>query len=263
MRDPALEVPCRICGGALEPAFESTVLGTVPVTYHVCQRCRSLILPHPTWLDRAYGPLPGPDPDFGALTRTLFVLGTLRRMRAVGLVPRQCKALDYGAGKGVLVRHLLDRGFDAWGYEPIATPLYAEDRIVQERPGGGFDLITCIEVVEHLLDPIDTLQWIGAALTPRGVLVLTTELFDERRHDRRWHYLVPAHGQHVTLYSRDGLRRAAAQAGLVWGHSLRFFGIDFVHLITRREAGIPSWRWWGLRAFQRLGRWRERWDAFA
>jgi len=261
--EKALGVQCRICGGALAPSFRGTVLGTVPVTYYLCQVCRSLIVPHPSWLDQAYGALPGPDPDVGALTRTLFVLNTLRRMRGAGIVPRPCKALDYGAGKGVLVRLLLDRGFDAWGYEPIATPLYAEDRIGRERPEGRFDLICCIEVAEHLLDPVDTFQWIGKALAPRGVLALSTELFDERRHDHRWHYLVPAHGQHVTLYSREGLRRAAAPAGLTWGHSLRFLGMDFLHLMTRRETGIPSRRWWHLRLLQRLGRWRERWDSWA
>lgn len=257
------EEPCRICGGPLQPAFQGTVLGDVAVTYCVCTGCHSLILPHPHWLERAYGPLPVPDPDYGLLQRTLFVHATLRRMRFVGLLPRRCRCLDYGAGKGILVRLLLDHGYDAWGYEPIAAPLFAEDRIVRELPAGPFDLITSIEVAEHLLDPVPTLCRLRAALAPRGILALSTELFDHRRHDASWQYLAQEHGQHITLFSRDGLRGVAEKAGLAWVCSLGFGGVEFLHLLTHRDYRPSTWRLWHLRLRQHRGKRRTRRDRCA
>ncbi len=255
--------PCRICGGALRPAFTGTVLGDVAVTYYVCADCHSLILPQPHWLERAYGPLAVPDPDYGLLQRTLFVHATLRRMRSVGLLPQQCRSLDHGAGAGALVRLLLDHGFDAWGYEPIATPLFAAERIGRELPPGSFDLITSIEVAEHVRDPVETLCRLRAALAPRGILVLSTELFDERRHDGSWQYLAPAHGQHITLFSRDGLRVAAEKAGLRWIGSLRLGGVDFLHLMVHRAHRPSLWRLWWLRLRQQRGKRRARRDRCA
>src|SRR5574337_1281307 len=151
-RDPLTEAaqvePCRICAGRLQAAFPGTLLGDVAVTYYLCEDCRSLILPRPHWLERAYAPLPGPDPDVGLLRRTLFIHATLRRMRSVGLLPPHCRSLDFGAGKGILVQLLLDAGFDAWGHEPIAAPLFAQERIAPVLPAGAFDLRTCVEVAE-------------------------------------------------------------------------------------------------------------------
>jgi hypothetical protein len=254
---------CRICGGALRPAFPGTLLGDVDVTYCVCVHCHSLILPQPHWLERAYGPLAVPDPDTGLLRRTLFVHATLRRMRSVGLLPRPCRSLDHGAGRGILVQLLLDSGFDAWGDDPIATPLFAEERVTRQRPAGPFDLITVIEVAEHLLDPVETLASLRATLAPRGILVLSTELFDAQRHGPAWHYLAPAHGQHVTFYSRDGLRLAAERAGLRWVESLRWGGGDFLHLLVHTDHSPARWRLRWLRWRQQRGKRRARRDRYA
>ncbi|MFQ5666299.1 MAG: class I SAM-dependent methyltransferase [Candidatus Binatia bacterium] len=262
VRDVAAE-PCRICGGGLRPAFHGTLLGDVPVTYYLCRDCHSLLLPHPWWLARAYTSVPVPDPDYGLVQRTLFVQATLRRMRFVGLLPQACRSLDHGAGRGLLVQLLLDHGYDAWGYDPISTPCFAEGRIARELPAGRFDLITSIEVSEHLLDPVGVLSHLRSLLAPKGLLVLSTELFDEHQHDASWSYLAQEHGQHVTLFSRSGLHRAAERAGLKWVWSLRFAGIDFLHLLVHRDSRLPAWRLWHLRLRQSRGKRRARRDGSA
>src|SRR6188768_1750333 len=83
--------PCRACGGAVVRAFDSTVLGNVPVTYQRCVRCGSLMLLNPHWLERAYSQVFVPDPDFGAMRRTMFVDRFLRRLGSAGLVPPSCR----------------------------------------------------------------------------------------------------------------------------------------------------------------------------
>jgi hypothetical protein len=170
-------------------------------------------------------------------------------MRSARLVRRHSRSLDYGAGKGLLVRLLLDQRFDAWGYDPLSTPIAAEDRVRREVPPGPFRLITAIEVIEHLSDPVETLQRLCSLLAPRGLLVLSTELFDQRTHGASWHYLAQECGQHITLFSRQGLQEAATRASLRWVTSLRFDGIDFLHLLVPRDRRLSSVRWkvWVLR----------------
>src|SRR6478609_3419431 len=72
--------PCRACGGPLQVAFDVEVLGDTKATYHQCARCRSLMALNPSWLDRSYATTLYPDPDTGALRRTLYVNRFIRRM---------------------------------------------------------------------------------------------------------------------------------------------------------------------------------------
>lgn len=232
---------CRICGGELRQAFPGTVLGEVEVLYGICQSCHSLILPAPHWLDRAYGTHYSPDPDTGVLYRSGFLLRCIKRMKALGFLPKHFRSLDYGAGKGVLLRLLLDDGQDAWGYDAYPRPAFAEERVLQEIPAGPFELVTAIEVIEHTLDPVPTLKRMKNLLASNGVLALSTEFFDEARHGPGWHYLAPEHGQHITIFSSQGLRMASEQAGLRWIGSLPLNKQDFLHLLCPVERQVSSW----------------------
>lgn len=70
------------------------------------------------------------------------------------------RVLDAGCAMGFLVEALWDRGVEAWGID-VSTfavsqaradirPYCVEGSITEVLPGGRFDLITCIEVLEHL-----------------------------------------------------------------------------------------------------------------
>lgn len=269
LMEPPCEVtpmePCRICRGRLRPSFESAVLDTVPVQYARCLACDSLLLPSPTWLEEAYTRKIVPDPDFGALTRTLFVHRCLRRLRSrtIGLLPKRSRTLDIGTGRGLLLRMLLDDGHDAWGFDPYPHSVFAEDRIQTTLPEGPFALITAIEVLEHTVDPVDFLKSLRARLAPDGILALSTELYDSSRHGPDWAYLAPVHGQHITLFSRTGLHRATQAAGLQWIRSLNWGGQPFLHLLLPAEAGTPSFRLWLLEQRHRAGERRHRRDSLA
>jgi SAM-dependent methyltransferase len=241
--------PCRICGGRLRPAFQGTVLDSIPVQYALCEGCRSLLLPSPTWLAESYSRKFSPDPDHGALMRTLFVHRCLRRLRArpIRLLPKRSRTLDIGTGHGLLLRMLLDDGHDAWGYDPYPHAIFAEDRIGTSLPEGPFTAVTAIEVIEHTLDPVDFLKSLRARLAPDGFLALSTELFDAARHGPDWVYLAPIHGQHITLFSREGLQHAARAAGFAWIGSLDWNGQPFFHLLVPSEARVSALRLWTLR----------------
>ncbi len=209
-------------------------MGDIPVTYCICANCGSLILPSPHWLDRAYGEPPEIDPDFGDLRRCAFVNRVIRRMRALKILPKRFRSLDFGSGKGILLRMQLDDGQEAWGFDQYAHAAFASERVVKDLPDGPFQLITIIEVIEHTLDPVPVLQRLKDRLSESGLLLVTTELFRQEIHGSDWHYLAPDLGQHVTIFSEAGLHQAASLAGLEWVASLDFDQRPFLHLFARQ-----------------------------
>lgn len=265
MNEPAspMPIPCRICGGELRPLFSGTVLGDVQAIYARCATCESLIAPDPHWLERAYSTEVVPDPDSGALQRCLFIHRCIRRMRHLRLLPRRFRSLDFGSGRGVLLRLLLDDGMDAWGFDPFPAPAFAKERILQEVPDGPFDLVTAIEVIEHTLDPLQTLNRLREALAPGGILLLSTELYDRALHGPDWIYLAPEHGQHITMFSARGLQAAAEATGLRWIMSLPWGDKAFIHILAHPENGISAWEQFRLRRRAEARERRAQRDRFA
>jgi hypothetical protein len=254
--------PCRACGGPLLKAFESAIQGGLPVAFGVCRDCRSLMLPEPTWLERAYAMAVSPDPDSGDLQRCLMVWRVVRRLASLGLVPAGARCLDFGAGKGVLLRALLDDRMDAWAYDPYPQSAFARERVLTELPPGPFHLVTAIEVLEHTQDPVATLRRLGDALAPGGLLLASTEFYREGVHGPAWYYLDLQRGQHITILSGRGFGEAARRAGLVWAGSLPWGGQPFLHLLSRDRVVTP-WAWLRLRLRHKRGEHRAKRAKYA
>jgi SAM-dependent methyltransferase len=220
------------------------------------------MLPEPTWLDRAYAKAITPDPDTGALQRSLMVWRVTRRLRALGLVPPGARSLDFGAGKGILLRAMLDDRLDAWGYDPYPQSTFAQERVLSVLPEGPFDLVTMIEVLEHTLDPVGVLRQLGQRLGPDGLMLVTTEFYREGQHGPGWAYLAPESGQHVTIFSAQGFTAAVKAAGLAWIGSLPWGGQPFVHIVARRGL-LSGWKWLRLRLRHKRGEHRAKRPQFA
>jgi SAM-dependent methyltransferase len=132
-------------------------------------------------------------------------------------LPDGARVLDAGCGSG---RTLVDleRYGDVFGIEldPDAAEL-ARDRGVgdvrvgrlEELPydSGMFDLITCLDVIEHTPDDVVTLTELRRVCKPQGWLVLTVPAYQAlwSQHDEANH--------HFRRYSRATLRAAARAAG--------------------------------------------------
>ena len=62
-------------------------------------------------------------------------------------------------------------------------------------------MVTAIEVLEHLTDPMPVLHTIATVLRPGGILFVTTgNAAPHRAHLDRWSYVVP--DVHVSFYER-------------------------------------------------------------
>ncbi len=227
--------PCRICGGRLREGFSGVLLGDVQVTYGICETCGSLLLPNPEWLDRAYRTVLDPDPDGGVGLRAEVVARVVQQLVRSKRVPIHARTLDFGSGQGLLLERLLEFQLDAWGYDPHPTPGRSQERVAASVPEGSFRLITCIEVIEHTVDPMGTMALLEKLLVPDGVLLMSTEFFDWRIHGPDWWYLTPQHGQHITIFSRDAFAELVDNSGLDWNSTVACGRQLHVHVLTQPD----------------------------
>lgn len=127
------------------------------------------------------------------------------------------RILDYGAGNCVFSEAMRDAGFHVVNYDPFTFP---------ERPTGKFEVITCVEVMEHSPAPYQTLMDMLSFLAKDGCVLFTQDLQPANITSIRcsWWYAAPRNG-HVSLYCDSTLARLAARAGLVYfrGHPLHAF----------------------------------------
>jgi len=127
--------------------------------------------------------------------------------------------LDYGSGAGGLVRFLRDcnieaYGFDVGGFADRARAQGVQNLTSSELAEGrdSFDVISLIEVLEHVHDPVPFLQSVGQLLRPDGLLFLTTGNADPHRHSfASWGYVIPE--VHISYFSPGSLGQALDRAG--------------------------------------------------
>jgi SAM-dependent methyltransferase len=119
-----------------------------------------------------------------------------------------------------LVRFGRESGHAVWGYDEgyaasrlrdLAVPSLTIDEL--ETAEGSFDVVTAIEVLEHVIEPLSVLERIRRALRPGGLLFLTTGNAHPYR-DRldRWQYVRP--DIHVSFFEPETLRCAYVRTGL-------------------------------------------------
>ncbi len=193
--------------------------------------------------------------------------------RVLGLAERHVRPgrlLDVGSGLGDVLVVGVRRGWQVTGIEAnrLAAELAAK-RVPQaevvcdclerfDRPGVTFDLVTCLEVVEHLRDPAACLERIRGLLRRGGILVATTPdagSLHARLAGRRW---VHFHRDHLWYFDRAALGVLAQRAGLEvlrCGTAWKVFTPRYILGVLARFSGNPA-----VRAGAGLGlRWLPRW----
>jgi 2-polyprenyl-3-methyl-5-hydroxy-6-metoxy-1,4-benzoquinol methylase len=98
------------------------------------------------------------------------------------------RAADLGSGPGAMATRLLSFGCDvlavdrtAEGFEaglPHVALDFDQNDFASRLEASCFDLVTAIEVIEHVESPIGFLRNVGRLLTPQGVAVITTPNVD-------------------------------------------------------------------------------------
>ena len=140
--------------------------------------------------------------------------------------------LDIGCNKGFLLVKALEAGYNVFGIELVAVllepfrrkfPRFAKQVVAgrfmdvqRDFSNELFEVITAIDVIEHLEDPNVDFDTIFRILKPGGVFVIQTPDGDSRQAHRdqaHWGALKPL--EHLQLFSRKNLGLFAAKHGFV------------------------------------------------
>lgn len=162
------------------------------------------------------------DPEYEA-TREERALQAEKLLNSVQRFKPRGQFLDVGAGSGIMVQAALQRGFQATGVEPSAELVkIAETRGIPVLPGilqdhqlhRQFDVVSLVDVIEHVEQPVDLLRQSAATLAAGGIcLVISPDVNSlcARLLGRRWwHYRIA----HISYFNRKTLTRVVQQAGL-------------------------------------------------
>ena len=230
----AIEV-CRICSGStVRVGAKVGLIRPDSFEYRQCPACGYAFVSNP-WLDYAavyteeYYRGEGADPLVDYTFELDHPADTIRRyewrgiLKAVGsLVPVTARTrwLDFGCGNGGLVRYCREQagcdivGFDeGWIRDRAAArgiPYLTETEV--DAAAGTFDVVTAVEVIEHVTDPLSFLRRVRTLLKPEGLFFLTTgnaEVFRDRL--LQWSYTLPE--IHVSYFEPRTLDLAMAAAG--------------------------------------------------
>ncbi len=220
---------CKVCGGA-SPLFGVTdfnrsceesrgkflPIAGVPIYYRRCQVCGLLFTDaFDDWANADFeahiynGGYLEIDPDYVEVRPSNFaqIVANTFASSAEGL-----DVLDYGGGNGGMAARLRERGFRSATTYDAFTPEF------RERPQRRFNLITCFETLEHMVDPVRGAQDIVDLLDEDGLVLFSTLVQPANIETIRllWPYAGPRNG-HVTLHTRQSLGRLFGRFGLQAG----------------------------------------------
>ena len=159
---------------------------------------------------------------------------------------RTNRILDVGCGRGWFLLEAKKRGWEVYGTEfsDVAIQMSEERGIKMEQgslndhsfSGLDFDVITSIEVIEHINNPLDETRHIHRLLRKGGLFYCTTPNFNAYlRYQLKDQYNVINYPEHLSYYTKRTLKRLFASQGFK-PLKLLTTGISISRSITSKQS---------------------------
>ena len=189
------------------------------------------------------------DPEYEN-TRRERKLQEERLVRYFSKFKSEGKLLDIGAGSGIMIEAALARGYDCIGIEPSRWLQQKAEAmnlpVVQgvfphEKAKGPFDIITLVDVVEHVTEPAALLTEIHKVLHPKGIFLLVTpdvnSLAAKVFGYKWWHYRFA----HIGYFNKRNLKMLLDRTGFAvlkmkrpsWYFTLKYLGVRFLSFLPK------------------------------
>lgn len=173
--------------------------------------------------------------------------------------PPPARLLDVGCAYGYFVELALRAGYDAYGIDPSShaaakAKARLNGRIEEETIGSvkfpadrRFDVVTLLDVVEHLSDPRADLRRATELLAPEGrILIATgdTESMSAKLLGRRWTFYTPP--QHLFFFNKATMIELLDQSGLTpvkWFRVGKWLSLQYIFHLARTtgESKFAQW----------------------
>ncbi len=188
---------CKICGMASHLLGEAKVLRKYRVQYYRCVKCGFTQTEALYWLEEAYSSAIACQ-NVGIMRRNLANCKVTSAVLNL-LFQKTSNVVDFGAGHGVFVRLMRDRGFNFFWPDLRATNDYA--RGFESQEGATYDF-------PHSVRSTRTFDRPGRRLLAANELVRERAHFDLLVSSPTpalsdWWYHVPTTGQHIVFYTPE------------------------------------------------------------
>ncbi len=124
------------------------------------------------------------------------------------------RILDYGSGKSRIVENFFQKlGHDSLSYDLYFYPEH-NPTVLYEKYGAQFSLITMIEVIEHLSDPVNSISELCKILKPGGYIGIHTKVWDEHNPNETKNWWYKNDPTHISLFTVSSLNALAQKSSL-------------------------------------------------
>lgn len=255
---------CWICGSPslrmikpsnITTAIKSDSFAITDSTYGVtselsqCKHCNFIQSTNLTDVLAFYENLEDPSYEANRKERLLQarkIVHTIKKHKASG------RLLDIGAGSGILVEEAIKGGFDASGIEPSSwlqkkATEHSLPVVLGTFPNadctGPYDVITIIDVIEHVNNPLHLLQEAHKALAPDGIIIVVTpnvgSIVASMLRFKWWHFRIA----HIGYFNKKNLDLALTTSKFTkisMTSTTWYFALDY--LVARVNTYLPAWR---------------------
>ncbi len=173
-----------------------------------------------------------------------------RILKLIQKIKPSGKLLDIGAGSGIMVESALEMGYDAEGVEPSrwlqgqaekkSLPIHL-GTFPMDGLSKNYDIITLVDVIEHVPNPKELLSNICGHLDKDGIFVVITpdvgSLIAKFLKWKWWHFRVA----HIGYFNKRTLTQITRDTGFEQIKAMRpswYFRIEY--LVERAYQYIPK-----------------------